>query len=132
MGDRLSKRGASPDLIVSSPATRALKTAAVIAASLGYEVKHIVVDNRLYPGEVDALLNVIHGLDDRLDRVMLCGHNPGMTELAHGLSRKITHLPTCAVAELAFDVQSWSKADESNLVGAALDFPRKPQKKTPE
>ena len=125
MGDRLSKRGASPDLIVASPATRALTTATVIATKLGYEVKDIVVDNRLYPGDVAVLLNVIRGFDDELDSVMLFGHNPGLTELAHGLSKEITHMPTCAVAELGFDVQSWSAADKSTLVSAELDFPKK-------
>jgi phosphohistidine phosphatase SixA len=31
---------------------------------------------------------------------MLFGHNPELTELAHRLSGEITHMPTCAVAEV--------------------------------
>jgi hypothetical protein len=50
-------------------------------------------------GESDDLFNVIHKLGDKLERVMLFGHNPELTELTHRLSSKITHMPTCAVAE---------------------------------
>jgi len=38
---------------------------------------------------------------------MLFGHNPGLTELAHGFS-KIVDMPTCAVAEFSFDTKSWT------------------------
>ena len=124
-GDRLSRRNVAPDLILSSPATRAFTTAKIIAARLGYEPKGIVVENRLYPGDVDDLLSVIHHLDDRLARVMLFGHNPGLTELVHELSSTITHMPTCAVAELTFDANSWSNIGKADLAGAALDYPKK-------
>ena len=48
MGERLAKRNVKPDLILSSPARRALKTAEIIAKELDYEIKDIVVDDRLY------------------------------------------------------------------------------------
>jgi phosphohistidine phosphatase len=122
---RLSKRDASPDLILSSPATRATATAKIIAKRLGYKLKDIVVDDRLYPGRVDDLLYVIRKLDDKLERVMIFGHNPGLAELAHRLATDITHMPTCAVAEFTFDAKSWSNIGEANLVREALDYPKK-------
>jgi phosphohistidine phosphatase len=103
MGRRLLKRDVKPDLILSSPATRTLSTAELIAKKLDYKRKNIAVHDCLYPGGVDDLLNVIHKLDDKLERVMLFGHNPGLTELAHRLSSEITHVPTCAVAAFTFD-----------------------------
>src|SRR5713226_1188400 len=66
MGKRLAKRDVKPDLILSSPATRALTTAEIIAKKLDYKRKDIVVDDRLYAGAVHSLLDVIHGLGDRL------------------------------------------------------------------
>ena len=80
MGKRLAKRDVKPDLILSSPARRALTTAEIIAKKLDYKLKHIVVDDRLYAGAVHDLLNVIHKLGDKLERVMLFGHNPELTE----------------------------------------------------
>jgi len=48
MGKRLAKREVTPDLILSSPAKRALKTAQLIAKKLDYKLQDIVVDERLY------------------------------------------------------------------------------------
>src|SRR5262245_33050308 len=103
MGERLAKRDVKPDLILSSPAMRALQTAEIFAKKLDYRRKDIVVDDQLYAVGADGLLDVIHNLGGKLDRVILFGHNPALTELAHRLSTKITHMPTCAVAEFTFD-----------------------------
>jgi phosphohistidine phosphatase len=86
MGKRLAKRDVKPDLILSSPARRALTTAEIIAKKLDYKRKNIVVADRLYSGAVHDLLNVVQKLGDKLQRVMLFGHNPELTELAHRLS----------------------------------------------
>ena len=120
----------APDLILSSPAKRALETAQIIARKLDYKLADIVVDERLYATGADGLLDVLRKLgdivvDERLyatwaddllrvirelgakpKTVMLFGHNPELTELAHRLSNKIAHLPTCAVAEFTFDAKS--------------------------
>jgi len=126
IGDRLAKRDVKPDLILSSPAVRALETAEIIAKKLDYERKKIVVDDRLYAVAADELLDVIHELDDKLERVMLFGHNPELTELAHRLSSKITNMPTCAVAEFTFDAKSWSSIGRAKPAKVALDYPKKP------
>ena len=125
MGKRLAKRDVKPDLILSSPARRALTTAEVIAKKLDYKLKDIVVDNRLYAGGADDLLNVIHELRDKLERVMLFGHNPEFTELAHRLSSEITHMPTCAIAEFTFNAKSWSNIGKAKVAKVALDYPKK-------
>ena len=124
MGERLAKRDVKPNLILSSPARRALKTAEIIAKKLDYKLKDIVVDNRLYAVEADDLLRVIRGLGDKAERVMLFGHNPELTELAHRLSSKITHMPTCAVAEFTFDAKSWSYIGKGKPSSVTLDYPK--------
>jgi len=125
MGKRLAKRDVKPDLILSSPAKRALTTAKIIAKKLDYKFKDIVVNDRLYAGAAHDLLNVIHKLGDKPKRVILFGHNPELTELAHRLSSEITHMPTCAVAEFSFNAKSWSRIDNAKLAKVALDYPKK-------
>ena len=125
MGKRLAKRNVQPDLILSSPAMRALATAEIIAKKLDYKLEDIVVDDGLYAGEADDLLNVIHKLGDKLERVMLFGHNPELNELAHRLSSEITHMPTCAVAEFTFNAKSWLNIGKAKLAKVALDYPKK-------
>jgi phosphohistidine phosphatase len=124
MGERLAKRDVKPDLILSSPAVRALRTAEIIAKKLDYRHK-IVVNERLYAVGADDLLDVIHQLGDKVERVMLFGHNPELTELAHRLSGEITHMPTCAVAEFTFDAKSWSKIGRIKPAEVLLDYPKK-------
>jgi phosphohistidine phosphatase len=125
MGKRLAKRGVKPDLLVSSPALRALTTAQLIADEMGFPRKNIAVDDRLYASSADDLLAVICALDDKQDRVMLVGHNPEFTDLARRLSREISDMPTCAVAEFRFDAKRWSNVDELPPVKVTLDAPNK-------
>ena len=125
MARRLARRHVRPDLLVSSPALRALTTAQVFAEELGCKRKDIVVDGRLYASSPEQVLAVVEELDDKRDRVMLFGHNPEFSELARRLSREISEMPTCAVAELDFDTKSWSDVGAIEPVRAALDFPKK-------
>ena len=124
MGERLAKRNVKPDLILSSPARRALKTAQIIAKRLDYRLEDILVDDRLYAAEADDLLHVIRELGDKPKSVMLVGHNPELTELAHRLSNKITRMPTCAVAELMFDAKWWSSTGKDKPARVTLYTPR--------
>ncbi|MEO8804571.1 MAG: histidine phosphatase family protein [Burkholderiaceae bacterium] len=125
MGKRLAKRQVSPDLLVSSPALRALTTAQLIADELGCARKDIVVDDRLYTSSMNGLLAAIHALDQKLDRVMLFGHNPEFTDLAHRLSSDIANMPTCAVAEFRFDTKKWSDVGNVEPAESTLDDPGK-------
>jgi len=125
MGKRLAGRKVKPDLLLSSPALRALTTAQLMADALGCERKEIVVDDRLYASSAQGLLAVIRALDDTLDRAMLFGHNPEFTELAHRLSSEIVNMPTCAVAEFRFNPTKWSDLGMAAPVDATLDHPAK-------
>ena len=125
MGKRLAKRDVKPDLLVSSPALRALTTAQLIAEEIGYKRKDIVVDDRLYASSPDGLLAVIRALDKKLDRVMLVGHNPEFTALAHRLSSEIIDMPTSAVAEFSFDTKAWADVGEVEPAKSMLDYPKK-------
>jgi phosphohistidine phosphatase len=93
-GKRLAQRKVQPDLILSSPARRALETAQIIVRKLGYKSEDIIIEDRLYPGQVDELLDVIHALNNKLERVMLFGHNPALVELANYLANTITRMPS--------------------------------------
>ena len=125
MGRRLAHDKVRPDLILSSPARRALSTANIIAEVLGYRPEEIVADERLYGSDVGTLLEVMGDLGDEFRCVMLFGHDPGFTDLAHRFCGKITRMPTCAVARFTFDAPSWSAAASQTPVTAVLDYPKK-------
>jgi phosphohistidine phosphatase len=123
MGKRLAQRDVRPDAILSSTAVRALTTAQHLAKALDVKRKDIVVLDQLYAAPASELLGVIQGLDDKLKRVMLVAHNPGLTELAHHFASEITHMPTCAVAEFRFATTHWSGLGEARPTHSALDRP---------
>jgi len=125
MGKRLAKRDVTPDLLLSSPALRALTTAQLIAEEIGYKRKDIVVDDRLYASSADDLLAVIRALDKKLNCVMLFGHNPEFTDLAHWLSSEIIDMPTSAVAEFDFDTKAWSDVGEVKPAKVIFDYPKR-------
>ena len=124
-GKRLAKRDVKPDLLLSSPALRALTTAQLISEELGFKLKDIVVDDRLYASDADDLLAVIRVLDKKLNRVMLFGHNPEFTDLAHRLSSEIIEMPTCAIVEFNFDTKAWSDVGERKPAKVVFDYPKK-------
>ena len=71
------------------------------------------------------MLAVIRALDKKLEHVMLFGHNPEFTELAHRLSSEILDMPTCAVAEFRFDTTAWSDIGEVEPVKVMMDVPKR-------
>lgn len=125
MGKRLAKRQVKPDLILSSPARRARSTAEIIANELDYSAKDIVVDDRLYATGAETLRAVIGEISDKHKCVMLFGHNPEFTDLAHRLSNEVTLMPTCAVAQFTFESKSWSTIGTIKPTEVVLDYPKK-------
>ena len=100
-----------PERLVSSPALRAITTARAFALSLGMDTDEIVVQPRIYDATLATLLRVVRALDDGDRHVMLFGHNPGFSQLAHELARcSFDEMPTCAVARFDLDIRLWSDA----------------------
>lgn len=103
----------APDLIVSSPATRAIHTARAIAAEIRYDEWRIQQDERIYEAPVRSLVEVIHDQSDDTGHLCLVGHNPGMENLTNWLcgARVVEDVVTCAVIMLELKVTTWAGAD---------------------
>src|SRR5690606_8419781 len=108
IGNSLKENEIAADLIISSPARRAISTATIIAEKLGYEQKGIVQIKAIYEASCEALINIVNQIDDKNNRVFIFGHNPGFTYLAEKLSGQyIGNLPTCGVVGIQFQLNSW-------------------------
>lgn len=126
MGRLLHQQGIAFDLLVTSPALRALTTARLIAEALGYPERNLNIQPELYDADIKQLLAVIHRLPDQASAVGLVAHNPGLTGLCNYLSgENIENLPTCALASISFDLDSWEAVwrDSGRLV--RYEYPRK-------
>jgi phosphohistidine phosphatase len=130
MAKRLAKRGVRPDLIVSSPAARAVTTAQALARRLGVKAKAIKIDDRLYGDGHDELVHALASLGQEARSVMLVGHNPGLADLAHHFTAGIRRMPTCAVAEFRFEGKGWADVDDLRPVRFSFDAPRRHRAET--
>jgi phosphohistidine phosphatase len=109
VGANLTALGGRPDLIVSSGARRARRTAEIAASAAGY-TGEIVIASSIYEATVGTLLLVVNTLPANASRVLMVGHNPGFEELVDLLAvpeGAAAHMPTAALAHLEFDVKEW-------------------------
>jgi phosphohistidine phosphatase len=106
VGVWLAQQELIPDLVVTSTAERARKTAEFTLNSMGLGVKYICPDERLYLASLKRLLEILGDCSVAARRVMLVGHNPGLEELVLYLSADVPAtadgkvLPTATVARL--------------------------------
>ncbi|AMR27796.1 phosphohistidine phosphatase [Hymenobacter psoromatis] len=126
MGKALAGRRIVPDLIVSSPAVRAMSTAVLVARELKYSSANIVVEPDIYQADVDTLLAVIRGLPDTAPAVLLTGHNPTLTDVANHLSPSPLsgEMPTAAVICLRFQTEKWVDIVPQNAEFYFYDSPK--------
>ncbi len=125
MGRWLRTCCAQPDLIVSSPARRALHTATIMADIFAYSEEDIIQDKRVYAASSEALLQRIRRLPDNRHNVMVVGHNPGLENLVKFfLRRGITILPTCGVVQVIFNTCRWRDIDPQCAALLMFDYPR--------
>ena len=75
------------------------------------------------PADADQILAL--ELDDGDRHVMLFGHNPGFSQLAHELARcTFDEMPTCAVARFELDIKAWADAGPGCATLARYGFPK--------
>jgi len=112
MGQLLKDQKLTPDLIVSSTAKRARKTAAKVAKNCGYQGEIELTEN-FYLAHPGQYVQYLQQVSDEHDFVMVVGHNPGLEALLAWLTGEQEPLPTAALAQVEFDIASWSELAHS-------------------
>lgn len=110
MGEELRQENILPDLIISSTAKRARKTAKLVAASSGYQGE-IRTTRQLYFTEPVTWYKLLQDVSNRNFRVMVVGHNPGLEEFLRMLTGEVVVMPTSALAEVSFAIENWQEFD---------------------
>jgi len=127
MGKRLKEKEIHPDLIISSPAKRAMSTGKRIARILGYPREAIKPDRELYHADEETILSVIHEIKDKFHTVVLLSHNPGLTDFVNALmdgELDIDNVPTCGVVAFQFDVDNWKDVTWGKGKMLFFDYPK--------
>lgn len=125
MGEILKKNEVQPEIIFSSPAKRALKTAKKISGILGYPKNSIVEDENIYDASTYELLELINHIGEEYKSAMLFGHNPGLTSLSNLLSDDyIDNIPTTGIVLLTFKGM-WQELKENSCKLEFFEYPKK-------
>jgi phosphohistidine phosphatase len=133
MGHHLRDAGWGFDYVISSPAVRCTETLDAFWEGYG-RILHPNWDRRIYLASGATLLDVVNDLPGDAERVLMCGHNPGIEDLifmlvpdAKGDALRDTveeKFPTAAVAELKIDCVNWANACEGSAKFTRLMRPR--------
>lgn len=125
MGDRLARRGIQPRHILSSPAVRAITTARALVEALGGAPDQIEQRPSIYEADAGDLLAMVRTFPAHWDLVMVCGHNPAITDLVNALTDEIIeNVPTCGFAEIVFDSDDWSAVGVGTGQLALFEYPK--------
>jgi len=109
MSQWYEKNGQVPDLLLSSPANRAVETARIFAKKLGYAKKKIMLNESLYSlSDPDEFLRIVRALDDKHGSVMVFGHDPSFSDFAKHMVKEFSDdLPKCGVFTFRVNRKKW-------------------------
>jgi phosphohistidine phosphatase len=126
MAKRLKEKEIVPDLMLSSPAKRALSTAKRMAAALDYPKEKIKTDKTLYHADEETIYSVIHGVKNKHDVLFVFGHNPGLTDFVNSMSNEspIDNVPTCGVVAFSIEINDWAALKPGSARFLFFDFPK--------
>lgn len=106
MSELFIKQELLPEVILSSSAARARQTVDMLAEASGFQGEVRYLDS-FYMAESQQYLDAVKALPNKLERVMIVGHNPGLEGLLQILSGQLKSLPTAAIAYISLPIQNW-------------------------
>jgi len=113
ISNELRNSGIFPDLIISSPAARAIKTARIFADTFEYPAENIKEEEDLYDGiSTHEFIRMLHDIPETVNTVYIFGHNPTQYYLVSSLLGTFENeLPTCSAVVIGFEGGSWRNTD---------------------
>jgi phosphohistidine phosphatase len=123
MASRIRNKDFFPELLITSPAARALETALKFS-EVWQSPGEITTDITIYEADSRHLLDVINNISDSVDSVALFGHNPGITDFASYLTgADIPDMPTSAVVWIEFPFEEWKYISQQTGTMLLFDYP---------
>jgi phosphohistidine phosphatase len=127
MASFLHQKGVLPDLIVSSPAKRAMMTATYFANELDIVLPDIDIENDIYEADEATLRHIIRGLPDTANTILLFGHNPTFTYFANQYSKDfIDNIATCGIVQYNMNALNWADFHETTVEVVGYFYPKMP------
>ncbi|MGB9771196.1 MAG: SixA phosphatase family protein [Candidatus Kapaibacteriota bacterium] len=130
MANLLKEKGVHPELILTSPAERALQTVKYFVEEFKTDKSKVVVREEIYTMGAFAIRKLLSQIDDIHNTVFLFGHNPDLTTLANQLlDMFIENIPTTGVVCIDLDINSWKEILTTRGKLRFFEYPKKYFKK---
>jgi phosphohistidine phosphatase len=125
MAARIVQRNLIPDLILVSPAERAWATAEIIAEACELDAKQVQCARELYLATPETTWLLVTRRDAALRHIMICGHNPGLSQIASrfGPKPEARELPTAGIASAVWHNALWETLQPESAISCDLDDP---------
>ena len=125
MSNLMKEKQVLPNLIISSPAIRALTTALIFCRIFKFDPKDIILYNNLYETGLKDYSDIISQSDDKYKSIMLFAHNPTITDFANSLTIPFTeNIPTCGIVGITGNCLQWKNFTKTPGELTLYDFPK--------
>ena len=129
MGQRLAKKKHQPELVISSTAKRALDTAYIVSNEILFNKDNIEARSDLFHAWPHDICEVLSLCDKSINKLMLVGHNPGVTMFANQLlnSNKFDNIPTAGLVTISIAINDWQeilKPENKTCQLVDYDYPK--------
>jgi phosphohistidine phosphatase len=110
MAFKLKEKETNPGAIVTSPAFRAYETAVIFNEVFGLPAEKIIINSNLYFNiDKNSFFEILKGITEDADSIILFGHNPSFTVLPELFCNEgLDVLPKSGIICLSFKTKTWS------------------------
>ena len=115
LGQLLMKIGLVPQLVISSYAKRARKTAIKITQEINYPKEEIYLSEIIYNGNLSEIIELIRSINNKIDFAIIIGHFPSLLELGNCFTGShFKKFSTSGFILIGFKDNSWKNVAKNN------------------
>jgi phosphohistidine phosphatase len=128
IAERIVHHKLIPDLILVSPAERAWSTAEIVASACELDTKQVQCARELYLATPESTWRLLARRDPALRHILICGHNPGLSQLASRLGPvpDRRNLATAGLATAVWLNAQWDTMEPETAASCELFDPQSP------
>ncbi len=125
MAKRLLDKQIAIDIMITSPANRALTTANYFADTYALKKGCLAIVRKLYHARAAIFYDVITEIDDAISSAAVFSHNPGITDFVNELTTtQIDNMPTCGIFAIKADTDCWKDFKTAKKTFWFFDYPK--------
>jgi phosphohistidine phosphatase len=108
MSEKLSLKISSVDLLLSSSSRRTVLTSKFFIDKI--KINNVKYSDDFYHSDHNKIIDKIQKVDNKVNSLMLIGHNPGLTYLVNHFSNiQLYNLSTAGIVVLDLLIDSWKE-----------------------